>query len=54
MEFLLQIVPKLLVILAALGAIGCLLVIPITAYQILRVAFQEDNIEELRGKVPGE
>jgi hypothetical protein len=54
MELLLHIVPKILVALAFVGAIGCLLVIPITAIQILRVAFQEDNLQELTGKVPGE
>src|SRR5437879_10967521 len=50
MELLLHIVPKILVALAFVGAIGCLLVIPITAIQILQVAFQKDNLQELTGK----
>ncbi|MCU1287126.1 MAG: hypothetical protein JWO13_3476 [Acidobacteriales bacterium] len=52
METVAQVLPKFLVVLAALGALGCLLVIPITAAQILKVAFEEDNLQELRGEVP--
>src|SRR5437879_10724827 len=46
METVAQVLPKFLVVLAALGALGCLLVIPITAAQILKVAFEEDNRSE--------
>jgi hypothetical protein len=52
METIALILPKILVVIAALGAIGCLLVIPITAVQILKVAFDEDNLQELSGKAP--
>jgi hypothetical protein len=50
MELIALILPKILVVIAALGAIGCLLVIPITASQILKVAFEDDNPQELSGK----
>jgi hypothetical protein len=50
METIALILPKFLVVIAGLGAIGCLLVIPITAAQILKVAFEEDNPQELSGK----
>jgi hypothetical protein len=52
MEIIALILPKILVVIAALGAIGCMLVIPITAAQILKVAFEEDNLQELSGKAP--
>jgi hypothetical protein len=52
MEMVAAVLPKILVVIAALGAFGCLLVIPITAAQILKVAFEEDNLQELRGEVP--
>ena len=38
---------KVLIVLAAIGAIGCLMVIPATAVSILRVAFKKDTEQEL-------
>jgi hypothetical protein len=38
---------RVLIVLASIGVIGCLLVIPWTAASILRVAFQEDTPTEL-------
>ena len=37
---------RVLTMMAAIGAIGCLLVIPLTAISILRVAFQKDSETE--------
>ena len=33
----------------AVGAIGCLLVIPLTAMQLFKVLFEKDSEEEMRG-----
>ncbi len=41
---------KLLIVLAAIGAIGCLMVIPATAISILKVAFTKDTEQELAEK----
>jgi hypothetical protein len=50
-DTVIYIVAKILVAIAAIGAIGCLLVIPMTAISILRVAFTKDTEQELTAKV---
>jgi hypothetical protein len=45
-----DILAKILVAIAAIGAVGCLLVIPTTAISILRVAFTKDTEQELAEK----
>jgi hypothetical protein len=47
MDSLVYILSRLLTVIAAIGAVGCLLVIPFTAASILRVAFEKDTETEL-------
>ena len=52
MDALLYLLSRVLTVIAAIGAIGCLLVIPFTAASILRVAFQKDTETELSERTP--
>jgi hypothetical protein len=47
MDTAIYILAKVLIVLAAIGIIGCCMVIPATAASILRVAFQKDTETEL-------
>ena len=46
-DTVLYIFSRVLVVMAAIGVVGCMLVIPFTAASIMRVAFQKDTETEL-------
>jgi hypothetical protein len=50
-DTVIDILAKILVAIAAIGGVGCLLVIPTTAISILRVAFTKDTEQELAEKI---
>lgn len=47
MEHTLKIIAQVITVLFAIGVIGCLLVIPITAFQLFKVLFEPDTEEEV-------
>jgi hypothetical protein len=46
-EHLLKIIAQLITVLFAVGVVGCLMVIPITAFQLFKVLFEPDTEEEV-------
>lgn len=52
METLLYFLTKLLIGLFIVGVIGCLLVIPTTAFELFKVLFEPDTDEETAGLSP--
>ena len=53
MDALLQVLATLLKAFFVIGALGCALVIPLTAMQLFKVLFEQDSEEEIRGaRVP--
>jgi hypothetical protein len=48
-DTLLHIFTEVMFALFIIGAIGCLLVIPVTAFELFKVLFQPDTLEETAG-----
>ena len=48
LNFLLMSLFHILAGMFVIGMVGCLLVIPITAYRLFKVLFEKDSPEELR------
>lgn len=47
MEQALKVISQIITVLFAIGVVGCLLVIPMTAFQLFRVLFEPDTEEEM-------
>lgn len=51
MDVLFEILARTLLLLFALGTVGCLLVIPITTWELFQLLFESDTQDEIEGKM---